>query len=79
MGCAYLFVRENDIWEAKKKLVPGVDGIEDDRFGQSVAIYEDTALVGLPRCGNSVCWDRKRFGAAYAIDLPLASVSASLH
>ncbi|KAL7526767.1 hypothetical protein ACHAXR_001643, partial [Thalassiosira sp. AJA248-18] len=45
-GSAYVFVRDaTDNWDQQAKLVPN-DGAADDRFGRSVSIHGDTAIVG---------------------------------
>jgi len=46
-GSAYIFTRNGTTWELQQKLTAS-DGDEGDRFGSSVAIYGDTALVGAP-------------------------------
>ncbi len=44
-GSAYVFVRNGDTWTEQAKLTAG-DGTTSDRFGYSVAIGEDYAVVG---------------------------------
>ena len=44
-GAAYVFVRDGDSWVQEAKLV-AYDGLAGDRFGWSVALSGDTALVG---------------------------------
>ena len=44
-GSAYVFVRSGTTWSKQQKLVAS-DGATDDRFGDSVALDGDTALVG---------------------------------
>ena len=44
-GGAYIFKKENDLWVQSDKLVPE-DGVAFDKFGWSVSLYEDLALVG---------------------------------
>lgn len=44
-GAAYAFSRTGGAWRGEAKLVPG-DGDSFDRFGVSVALSGDTALVG---------------------------------
>ena len=44
-GSAYIFVRSGTAWNQQQKLT-APDGAEDDRFGRSVALLGDTALVG---------------------------------
>ncbi|KAL7447946.1 hypothetical protein ACHAXS_000113, partial [Conticribra weissflogii] len=51
-GSAYVFVRNGTGWVQMAKLVAD-DGAAGDRFGRSVAIMDDTALVGaLGDCDN---------------------------
>jgi len=44
-GAAYVFTRSGEAWTQQAKLTPS-DGAEMDRFGASVAIQEDTVVVG---------------------------------
>jgi len=44
-GSAYVFSRSGTTWHQQEKLT-APDGIADDRFGRSVAVFGDTALVG---------------------------------
>jgi hypothetical protein len=44
-GVAYVFTRSGANWSQRKRLV-AVDGSALDRFGQSVALSDDTAVVG---------------------------------
>jgi hypothetical protein len=44
-GVAYVFVRNGGVWVQQAKLTAG-DGIQYDRFGQSVAIHGDTIVIG---------------------------------
>ncbi|MBK9495062.1 MAG: FG-GAP repeat protein [Xanthomonadales bacterium] len=44
-GSAYVFTRSGDTWTQEAKLTAG-DGAAGDRFGSSVALDGDTALVG---------------------------------
>jgi hypothetical protein len=44
-GAAYVFVLEDGIWQEQVRLVAG-DGASGDRFGRSVAISGDIAVVG---------------------------------
>ncbi len=49
-GAAYIFSRSNGNWSQEAKLVAD-DGESVIRFGQSVAIWEDTIVIGAPRTG----------------------------
>jgi len=56
VGAAYVFTRSGGVWTQQAKLI--VDGGSYCRFGSSVAVSGETALVGAPgRLGNT--------GAAY--------------
>ena len=58
-GAAYLFKQTGDEWSERQELDGGSDGDFNDGCGGSVALSDDTALVGAP--------DRNAFqGAAYA-------------
>ena len=55
-GSAYVFVRSGGVWAEQQKLFAS-DGDSNDRFGSSVSIAGDTAVVGAPYAGPA--------GAAY--------------
>ena len=44
-GSAYIFTRTGTIWQQQIKLTAS-DGAADDRFGRSVALVADTAVIG---------------------------------
>ena len=44
-GSAYVYVRSNGVWSEQAKLTAS-DGAENDRFGYSVSIDGDTAVIG---------------------------------
>ena len=46
-GSAYVFVRDGDAWTQQAKLLPS-DGAGFDRFGDSVSIHGDTAVISAP-------------------------------
>ena len=46
-GVAYVFVRSGTTWSQQQILVAS-DGVEGDRFGWSVGVSGDTAVVGAP-------------------------------
>ena len=60
-GSAHIFVRDGDTWVFEAKLQDAV-GEADDRFGNRVAIWKDTAVVGA-RGDNSK--DGNDAGSAY--------------
>jgi hypothetical protein len=47
-GSAYVFRHDGSGWVEEAKLLAS-DGAEDDRFGRSVSISEDTAVIGVPQ------------------------------
>lgn len=47
-GSAYVFDKVGDDWVQTAKLLPG-DGAADDRFGTSVALRGERALIGAPQ------------------------------
>ena len=47
-GAAYVFVRSGTTWTEQQKLVAS-DGAANDRFGYSVSVSTDTAVVGADR------------------------------
>ncbi len=46
-GWAYVFIRDGGAWSQQQRLAAS-DGVGDDRFGASVALDTDTAVVGAP-------------------------------
>ncbi len=44
-GSAYVFTRTGTTWTQQAKLLAS-DGTPEDRFGHSVSLYDDTALIG---------------------------------
>ncbi len=60
-GSAYVYVRSGGVWTQQKKLT-APDGAYDDRFGTSVAVSGDTAVVGAVRDDVDVNY---RQGSAY--------------
>ena len=60
-GAAYVFVRSGAVWNQQQKLI-APDPAPDDHFGWSVAISEDTVVVGAT--GVDV-WAGENQGAAY--------------
>jgi len=64
VGSAYVFTREHDGWTQVQKLLAGEVGA-DDLFGNSVALDDDTALVGVPFDDNE---NGESAGSAYAFE-----------
>jgi hypothetical protein len=60
-GSAYIFELSNGTWTEKQKLLAS-DGAESDRFGESVAISGNYAIVGARRKDNYT-------GSAYIFEL----------
>ena len=50
-GAAYMFRSSNGMWLQQAKLVPA-DGSESRRFGWSVDVFDDTAIIGAPYPGT---------------------------
>ncbi|HLM60738.1 MAG TPA: FG-GAP-like repeat-containing protein, partial [Pyrinomonadaceae bacterium] len=59
-GAAYVFTRSGTVWTQQAKLIAS-DGVSNQTFGSSVAIENDTAIVGSSRAGGA----NDRQGAAY--------------
>lgn len=51
-GSVYVFTRTGTIWTQQAKLLAS-DGAPDDRFGWSVSLYNNTALIGAYRDGDN--------------------------
>ncbi len=62
-GAAYVFTKYGGAWHEQVKLVAS-DGAQYDRFGYSVAVDGDTALVGAPE-DQELGWGT---GAAYVFE-----------
>ncbi|WP_269542023.1 InlB B-repeat-containing protein [Cerasicoccus fimbriatus] len=63
-GSAYMFIRNNDIWSEKTKLMAS-DAAKNDNFGQSVSICGDTTIIGSPNDDDYAISS----GSAYIYDL----------
>ncbi len=61
-GSAYIFVRHGETWTRQARLTAS-DGLEGDRFGGSVAISGNYALVGASEGHEAYRWDDR--GSAY--------------
>ena len=59
-GSAYVFTRSGTSWQQQAKLT-APDGAADDRFGRSVALSNNTALIGAMHKDDK----GKNSGAAY--------------
>ena len=59
-GAAYIFRRTGNDWKQQVKLIAD-DATEQDRFGDSVAIYRGTAIVGVSKDDDN----NKNEGSAY--------------
>ena len=51
-GSAYVFARDSSMWSQKAKLTAS-DGAENDEFGISVAVHDDTIVVGAHQDDDS--------------------------
>ena len=75
-GSAYVFVRAGSGWRQHSKL-NAVNGAADDRFGWSVSLSEDTALIGA--LGNHVSGSAHAFvraGSKWVEQAALASMGS---
>lgn len=63
-GAAYVFMRVGTFWRQQQKLLAN-DGAEGDRFGSSVALDEDTVVIGAP---SKSIGGNGGFGAAYIFE-----------
>ena len=52
-GSAYIFSRKNMKWSQEQKLTGSLDTAAKDRFGNSVSISGDTAIIGAPEDNNA--------------------------
>lgn len=52
MGAAYVFVKSGDYWVQQQKLTAS-NGVQGQRFGQSVAISGDTIIIGAASGADS--------------------------
>lgn len=52
-GAAYVFTRSGENWGQQSKII-GADTDAGDSFGQSIAIYGDTLVIGAPHDGESI-------------------------
>ncbi len=68
-GSAYVYVRSGGVWTEASKLTAG-DGAAGDRFGYSVSVSGDNAVVGAPYDGDNGSYS----GSAYIFDLGVALV-----
>jgi hypothetical protein len=59
-GSAYIFEKTNNQWTQKTKLIPS-DGAEDDEFGISVSIDNNTAIIGSQKINNESAYIFKKF------------------
>ena len=52
-GAAYVYIRQEDSWSLQSRLTDWTSGDAGDRFGRSVALDGDSALVGSIYAGDS--------------------------
>ncbi len=52
-GAAYVYIRQDDSWSLQSRLTDWSGGDAGDRFGRSVALDGDTALIGSIYAGDS--------------------------
>ena len=64
-GAAYIFHRSDTIWSQQAKLLAS-DGVANDIFGKSVAIFGDYAIIGAGSVdSNGFCYIFKRSGTGW--------------
>lgn len=63
-GAAYVFVRTGTTWD-QEAFLKADNARRDDLFGTSVAISEDTIVIGAPQEGTSSLGSRTNSGGAY--------------
>lgn len=61
VGAAYVFDRVGDSWRRRARLA-APDGDDEDRFGDAVALADDTALVGASGAGRTYHYERTNTG-----------------
>lgn len=71
-GGAYLFVRNGTTWSQRTKLIAPA-GDAEFRFGTSVSIDDDTALVGADRSGGGRAYVFTKSGSAWMPQARLVS------
>ncbi|HQZ81738.1 MAG TPA: FG-GAP repeat protein [Pyrinomonadaceae bacterium] len=62
-GSAYVFVLSSGTWSQEQKLI-AADGSVGDRFGASVAVYGDTAIIGANN--DNIAFSKQ--GSAYVFE-----------
>ena len=74
-GSAYVFVRSGSTWTERAKLT-GSDGAADDRFGGSVSVSGDTAVVGAygDDDNGTTSGSAYVFGGSITVSLPPSAV-----
>ncbi len=51
----YIYYNNSGYWQQQAKIIT-IDGAAEDRFGYSVSIYGDYAIVGAHAYGNDDQW-----------------------
>ena len=72
-GSAYIFTRTGTTWTQQPK-VTSADGADSDRFGRSVAIDDETAIVSAPGADSETAFSA---GAVYTFNRTGATYSQS--
>ncbi|MCU4719117.1 hypothetical protein [Halapricum hydrolyticum] len=65
-GAAYVFTRAGGRWRRRKYLAP--DGSSDERFGTSVAVSDETVVIGAEFGGRAEHTDQQPGGTIYVLD-----------
>jgi hypothetical protein len=76
-GGAWVYQRAGNLWPVQQRLSPEA-AEQEDRFGASVALHGDTALVGAPwdDANRGTAWFYNRTGAVWTRDSALAPTAA---
>jgi hypothetical protein len=76
-GAAYVFVRSGSSWDEQK--LPASDGVADDKFGSSVALDGDTAIVGAAgkASGQGAAYVFVRSGSSFAYQQTLTAMGGA--
>ena len=76
-GSAYVFVRSGDTWSLQQRLTAS-DGEPNDRFGVSVSVFGDTAVIGAYRAdGGGAAYVFTRSGTTWAQQQKLQPVAVT--
>lgn len=78
-GSAYVFVRSGSTWSLQAILTDSNFGAAHDGFGQNVAIYSDTVVVGAPGHDNGSVYVFVRSGSMWSQQAILTASSGTAY